>query len=476
MKVMFLNPPFEKGVINRPVRFQAVSPQKAVHPPIDLALAAAVLLEDEKVKNEVDVIDAPALDLNFNSTIEKIQEFNPEMLVCLTSTPSVISDAKFVKLVKEKLPELKTVTFGVHASSEPEDTLKRGFDIVARGEIEYTVKDLARKMPLEKVLGINYLKKGRMISNPQRPLIQNLDELPFPARQFLPNYKYYSALYRNPFTFLNAGRGCPFQCIFCATPKVISGRGYRLRSPENVLAELKHLKENYKFKSVLFNDDTLTASPKNTEKLCDLMIKEKIKMPWVCYSRVDTITQDLADKMKKAGCFLVKIGFESGNDALLQRMKKGPNATTVQALKAARIFNKAKIQVHGTFVFGLPGETKETIRETIEFAKKLDIDFVQFSIAQPYPGTELYDYLKEKGHLKVKDWDSYLNECGNVAPVFEYEHLSKEELEQAIKIAYKEYYLRAGFLFKAIRKRITNPNLLKSSFKSGKNLLTYMRS
>lgn len=470
MNIVFLNPPF-KGTYNREVRFQAVSPQKALHPPIMLGYATAVC---QRNKHKVDLIDAPALEISMEETLKRISEFEPEYVVMLTSTASVESDASLAKKIAAETGA-KTIATGVHATAVPEDTLKQGFDIVARGEYEYTIAEVAKGIPLEKIDGISFKKGKRFIHNKARPLIKNLDNLPFPAREFLPNEQYYSALYKNPFTFVLAGRGCPHQCIYCAGPQLISGRGYRMRSPENVVKELKYLKKNFKFKSVLFNDDTLNVNKKYLLELCNLIVKEKIEIPWVAYSRVDSVDKEIAEAMKKAGCFLVKIGYESGCNELLKSMKKGPRATTEQARKATKFFTDAGIQIHGTFVFGMPGETAETIRKTIDFAKELDLDFVQFSVAQPYPGTEFYDYLKNKGYLHFEKWSDYLDEDGCITPIFEYPHLSMKEMQYWLKQAYKEYYLRPHYILKALKQRLTNKELLKTSFRSGWSLLQYIR-
>jgi len=468
MNVMFLNPPF-KGSYNREVRFQAVSPQKALHPPLMLAYSAAVC---EKEKHNVDLIDSPALDLGMEETIKRTVDFRPDLIVMLTSTASVKSDGELARKLGKKTGA-KTVAVGVHASTMVEDTLKKGFDIIARGEYEFTVKELAQGKKLPKILGISYRQNGKLKNNKPRPLIHDLDALPFPARHFLPNEEYYSAIYRNPFTFILAGRGCPFHCIFCSLPQVMSGRGYRMRSPENVVKELEQIrKELPQLKSVLFNDDTLNVNKKHLKELCNLMIKRKISLPWACYSRVDTIDEESARIMKKAGCFLVKIGFESGNDQILTNMKKG--TTTAQARKATKIFKDAGIQIHGTFVFGMPGETKETMQQTINFAKELDIDFVQFSVAQPYPGTEFYNYLAKNRLLKFTDWEEYLDDEGCITPIFEYPNLKKEEMEEMLKKAYKSYYLRPSYMMKALVQRLTNAELRKTSFRSGTNLLKYM--
>ena len=470
MKIVFLNPPF-RGTYNREVRFQAVSPQKALHPPIMLGYAAAVC---QKNGHKVNLIDAPALEIGEEETIKRISDFGPECVVMLTSTASVESDAGIAKKIAAKTGA-KTIAVGVHATAVPEDTLNQGFDVVARGEYDYTTRDLAEGIKLEEIEGISFKKGKKIIHNNVRPLIQDLDKLPFPARELLPNEKYYSALYKNPFTFVLAGRGCPHQCIYCAGPQLMYGRGYRMRSPENVIAELKHLKENFKFKSILFNDDTLNVNKKYVLELCNLMVKEKIGMPWAAYSRVDSVDKEIAEAMKKAGCFLVKVGFESGCDEQLKNMKKGPRATTEQAKKAAKFFEDAGIQVHGTFVFGMPGETVESIKKTIEFAKQLDIDFVQFSVAQPYPGTEFYEFLKSNGRLKFKKWSDYLDSEGKIRPIFGYENLSMQDMQYWLKQAYKEYYLRPGYMLKALKQRLTNWNLLKSSFRSGWSLLQYMK-
>ncbi|MDD5163425.1 MAG: radical SAM protein [Candidatus ainarchaeum sp.] len=473
MNVLFLNPPFhDNATFNREVRFQAVSPQKALHPPLLLAYAAAVC---KKEGHTVDLIDAPALEISREKTIVMAKKFLPGLIVMLTSTASVESDGALAKELGKET-NAKTIAVGVHATAVPEDTLKKGFDIIARGEYEYTIRELAEKARLEKVLGISYKKNKKFMHNKNRPLIENLDELPFPARELLPNEKYYSALYKNPFTFILAGRGCPQQCIFCAGPQLMSGRRYRFRSPRNIVDELKHIKKNFpKLKSVLFNDDTLNVNKKHILETCDLMIKEKINLPWAAYSRVDSVDEEIAQKMKKAGCFLVKVGFESGNDEILRSMKKGPRATAEQGKKCAEIFSKAGIQVHGTFVFGMPGETKETIQKTIDYAKKLDIDFVQFSIAQPYPGTEFFEILKKQGYLKFGDWSEFLDKEGCITPIFEYPNLKAGEMEKFLKKAYRQYYFRPKYIAKAVKQRLTNRELAKTSLRSAWNLVKYLK-
>ncbi len=470
MNIAFLNPPF-RGTFNREVRFQAVSPQKALHPPIMLGYATAICRD---AGHKVDLIDAPALEINEEQTIERVAKLKPQFVVMLTSTASVKSDGRLAKEIAKRTGA-KTVAVGNHATAVPDDTIKRGFDIVAMGEYDFTIRDLAKAKKLEEVDGISFKKAGRLIHNKGRELIKNLDELPFPAREFLPNEKYYSALYKNPFTFILAGRGCPHQCIYCAGPQLMSGRSYRFRSPEKVVEEMKFIKENFNLKSVLFNDDTLNVNKKYVLELCDLIVSEKINMPWAAYSRVDSVDQEIADAMKRAGCFLVKVGYESGCDELLKSMKKGARATTAQARKATKHFKEAGIQIHGTFVFGMPGETVETIKKTIAFAKELDLDFVQFSVAQPYPGTEFYNYLESNGFLHFNDWEDYLDDCGCIKPIFEYPNLSMKEMGHWIRQAYKEYYLRPHYVLKAIKQRLTNWNLMKTSLRSAWSLLHYMR-
>ena len=471
MNIAFLNPPF-RGTFNREVRFQAVSPQKALHPPIMLGYATAVCRD---AGHKVDLIDSPALEIGEEETMARLVKFNPAYVVMLTSTASVISDGKLAKEIAKKTGA-KTIAVGNHATAVPEDTIGRGFDIVARGEYDFTINKMANAKNPETVEGISFKKGKGFIHNEHAPLIKNLDDLPFPAIEFLPNDQYYSALYKNPFTFVLAGRGCPHQCIYCAGPQLMSGRGYRFRSPENIVKEFKHLKEKYNFKSVLFNDDTLNVNKKHILELCDLMVKEKINMPWAAYSRVDSVDREIAQAMKKAGCFLVKVGYESGCDELLKSMKKGARATTGQAREATKHFKEAGIQVHGTFVFGMPGETVETIKKTIAFAKELDLDFVQFSVAQPYPGTEFYKYLEGRGYLHFKDWADYLDDCGCIKPIFEYPNLSMKEMEYWIRQAYKEYYLRPHYILKALKQRLTNWNLMKTSFRSAKSLIHYIRT
>src|SRR3989344_1533141 len=467
--IAFLNPPFF-GSFNREVRFQSVSPQKALHPPIMLAYGTAVCRE---AGHKVDLIDAPAESMEAEQVIQRFKKLSPEFIVMLTSTASVNSDGRLAQRLKQETGA-KIVGVGSHASGIPGDKLRRGFDVSARGEYDYTVRDLANGMQLKDVLGISFLDGSNAKHNADRPKITNLDEIPFPARDFLPNKNYYSALYKNPFTFIYSGRGCPMRCSYCAPPQLLAGRMYRVRSAENVMQELWEIKNKYKLKSVLFNDDTLPANRKHLIDLCNLMISEKLDFPWSCYSRVDTIDRQIAELMKKAGCHLVKVGFESGNDQVLQNMQKGVAATAERGKFAAKTFREAGIQVHGTFVFGLPGETKETIKQTVEFAKNLNIDFVQFSIAQPYPGTEFYQYLTAHNYLVEHDFDKYVDAQGRIAPVFEYPDLKKEDLIDALPYAYRQYYIRRAYIMKAIKQRLTNWELFKNSWRSGTSLVKFI--
>lgn len=466
--VVFLNPPYLKGY-NRPVRFQAVSPQKAFHPPLYLAYGAAVC---EKNGYSVALIDAPAEDLNYEITERKIENLNPEYIVILCSTASIENDTSIARKLKT-ITDATSIAVGAHPTALPRDALKSGFDVVARREYEYTLLDILSGKQLRDIEGISFNVGENIIHNSDRPLIQNLDELPFPARHLLSNEKYFSGILKNPFTFILSGRGCPFNCIFCVDPQVMMGRKYRVRGPRNVVDELEYIESNFNIKSVLFNDDTLTANPKRLSEICNLIMKRGIDLPWACYSRVGNITLELAKKMKRANCFLVKIGYESGSNVILSNMKKG--ISTKQARVTTKIFKKVGIQIHGTFIFGMPGETKDTIKKTIEFAKEIDPDYVQFSIAQPYPGTLFFEILKKNGSLRPTSWAEYLDTKGAISCVFEYPYLSKKDIVNAVRTAYKEFYLRPKYIGKIIKSRIICPKVWGSTLKAAWNVLNYAK-
>lgn len=442
-RILFLNlPTLTGGRFNRPIRFPAFGYATPVlHPPLLLAYAAAYIREKGY---EVSFIDAVAEDIDVESLTRIVADkFQPDFIVAETSTPSFKNDVDVLDFIKRAY-NCKIVLVGPHVSAIPYESLKssRGVvDAVIVGEYEVSLLEYLEKGP-DGTKGVGFIKDstGEVIINERRLFIENLDALPFPARDLLPNHKYFDPILKNPFTFVLAGRGCPYKCIFCNWPQVLTGRKYRYRSPKNVVDELEHIEKKYDFKSFLFNDDTLTINKNFIISLCDEILERKIKIPWACYARADNDDEFMLKKLREAGCFLLKVGVESGDQQILNNIRKGYKIEKVE--RAIKLMKDLGFHVHATFVFGMPGESIQTIKKTINFAKKLKPTTVQFSTGVPYPGTEFYMYLKSNGYLHTEDWNLYTP----LQPLYSYPELSADEIIKAVNMAYKSYYLNFNYI------------------------------
>jgi len=466
MKTLIINPPAERG-FERSGRWPSKSTGGACQEPLFLAYAAAVL---EKNNLEVELIDCRPDYIDIEQLKEKVNK-DTGLIVLQTSTPSINLDLETARILKEKNNQAKIALAGPHATALDKQLLAENahVDIILRGEYDYTIYDIAFNIKnnndFEKIKGITYRKEDKIIRNEDREHIPNLDELPFPARHFLPVNKYFEPLFvGTPTLRLISSRGCPFSCTFCLWPQLMYGRFFRARNPIKVVDEIEFLKKEYKIKEYYFDDDTFTVDPGRVIAICDEIIKRKINLPFECLARVNTVSPELLKKMAEAGCRIIRYGVESANTAILKNVNK--KITVEQIISAFRETKKAGIKTHATIMFGLPGETKETIKETIKFVLKLNPDYAQFPVAIPYPGTEFYNFLKEKGWLASDNWEDYNSGCALV----EYPGLTKKEIEEASKIAYKKFYLRPTYIFRKI-KEIKSPGELVQLFKSGFNLL-----
>lgn len=455
LRIFFANPPIlsDGRRFNRPVRFpQFDYATKVLHPPLMLAYAASYVRAHGHI---VDLMDAPALEIDPSAFIGRVEAFQPKLVVFETSTASFLNDAVLVHMVKERTGS-ETILVGPHVSAMPYESLAMSdAEAVMIGEYEEQLLEYIERGPVN-TDGVAYrTADGHIVVNKRRSLPINLDFYPFPARDLLPVERYFDPILYNPFTFVLSGRGCPYKCIFCNWPQVFWGHIYRTRSPKNVVDELEHI-ENSDVKSFLFNDDTFTVNKPHAMAVCEEIIQRGITLPWGAYARPDLNDRPLLRKMNRAGCFLLKVGVESGNQQILNNMKKGTKLENIR--KGIRVMKEEGFHVHATFVFGMPGETRKTIEETIEFAKELDPTTVQFSTAVPYPGTEFYTYLVQEGYLKIKNWEQQVP----LNPTYNYENLSAEDLKNAVRKAYRGYYLRLKFV----------PEVMKGLIKEPKRMLT----
>jgi radical SAM superfamily enzyme YgiQ (UPF0313 family) len=424
-------------------------------PPLGIASVAAML---EKHGFFVKILDAAVEKLTIQQTAQAILKENPKVLglSCLTMTFEKCK--KIATEIKKKNKKILIVIGGHHASIEPEKIMKNNcFDLLAFGEAETTIleilqkfkknkKLLENKKQLSSIQGIVFRDGKKIIKTNARAPIENLDSLPWPARHLLPMKKYLplaNQYKRKPVTNIIAIRGCPFECTYCSSHSMF-GRKIRFRSPENVTAEIKHLIEKYGIKELSFWDDTLTINKQWLEKLCDLIIKNKLDITWSCYGRVNTVDLQLLKKMKKAGCWNIFYGLESGNQELLEIIKK--RTTLGQIKNAIKWTKQAGIESRGSFMIALPGETPEMAHKTIQFAIDLDLDYAQFCITTPFPGTELFETAKKFGKLEKK-----LSKYNIWEPVFiPFGYKNKKQIEEINKEAFRRFYFRPKYIIKRL--------------------------
>jgi len=440
-KTYIINPPGEKG-FDRNGRWPAKAMGGTFIEPLFLAYTAAIL---EKEELPVELIDCRPFYTSQEKLLNKIDN-NAILAVLQTSTPSINLDLDTAKKIKDKFPQIKIVLVGSHVTVLDEEIMKNNeyIDFIARREYEYTIRDLAKKIEPENILGITFRKNGEIVRNPDRPYIENLDELPFPARHLLPMHTYFDPMFKSRRTFrLMGSRGCVYQCTFCLWPQTMYGRRIRFRDPKKIVDEIEYFINTQKAKGFYFEDDTFTTNPNHVKGICDEILKRKIKVNWSCLGRIDTITEEMLKMMKKAGCYMIRVGIESSSQEILDRIKKG--ITIAQVVKTLKLTKKMGIKIHASYVLGLPGETKETLKETVKFAIKLDNDYSQFSMAVPYPGTEMYAEAKQNGWLKARNWSEF-----NAAEtsVLEYPNLKAKEIAQAALTAHLKFYFRPDYMIK----------------------------
>lgn len=447
MKTLIINPPVEEG-FDRSGRWPAKSMGGTFIEPLFLAYAAAVL---EKENLPVELIDCRPFYISQEELLKKFDD-NVILAVIQTSTPSIDLDLDTAKKIKKAFPKTKTILVGSHVSVLDQEIMKDNefIDFIARGEYDYTIRDLVKTLitngDIARVLGITRRSNREIIRNQNRPYIENLDELPFPARHLLPMETYFDPMFKSRLTFrLMGSRGCVYRCTFCLWPQTMLGRRIRFRNPLRVIDEIEHLIKDHGAKGFYFEDDTFTTNPKQVKEICEEMIRRKIKLPWSCLGRVDTLSEEMLKTMKKAGCYMIRFGVESASQEILNNIKKG--VTIAQTIRGLELARKAGIKAFASYVLGLPGETKETLEETVNFAIKMDHYAAQFGMAVPYPGTELFQEAEKNGWLVTKDWTKY-----NAAEtaVLGYPNLSAEEIARAALMAHIKFYFRPGFMIKKL--------------------------
>jgi radical SAM superfamily enzyme YgiQ (UPF0313 family) len=391
--------------------------------PLGIGYIAAVL---EKEGYRVKVLDLLIEKKSDEEILAVIKDFLPQVVGFTAVTPTVNSAFKLAAIVKKYDGEIITIIGGPHATALPEESLNNNMDYVVYGEGEETIVDLLANIDKPgNVKSILYRSDGKVMKTAVRPLIQNLDMLPYPARHLFPPVKSYRGQEAlgsaNPAGSIITSRGCPFSCKFCF--KAVFGNRFRARSAESVLDEWEMLEKKYHVKEVAIVDDSFTTDINRVHAICDGIIKRGIKTRWTCPNgiRVDLGDYEMLAKMKKSGCYRVALGIESGSQRILDSI--GKNITLERIEETVKNCRRAGIRTMGFFMLGNIGETRESMEATISFAKKIRVDYAQFLIAMPYPGSGLYDEISKKGRIFMKDWDQYgvydgtaSFECGEVTP------------------------------------------------------------
>jgi hopanoid biosynthesis associated radical SAM protein HpnJ len=461
MRTLFLNPPsfegFDGGASSR---WPASREIESYWYPVWLCYPAG-MIPDSKV------LDAPPHKVSIDQTVAMASDY--ELLVLFTSTPGFNVDVKIAEMMKDNNPKLKVAFVGPPVTTEPEKSLRASsaIDFVVKREFDYAIRDFAMGKPLEEIPSVAFLKNGSLQNNPEAPVIENLDELPWVSKIYKRdlNFKNYNVPFLlNPYISFYTSRGCPAQCTFCLWPQTHSGHRWRLRSSDDIVNECRWALENFPgLKEIFFDDDTFNYQKARTIELCSKL--KPLKFTWSCTSRVTT-DYDTLKAMKDAGCRLLIVGYESGDQQILKNIKKG--ATIDMARRFTANCKKLGLTVHGDFIVGLPGETRDSIRSSINFAKELDVETIQVSIAHPYPGTEFYDHVKKNGLITI---DAMTDESGHQLPNYNYPGLDKGELVEWVERFYGEYYFRPKVAFRLVSKALFDGNDRRRLYKEAKEYL-----
>jgi radical SAM superfamily enzyme YgiQ (UPF0313 family) len=415
--------------------------------PISLPSIAAVL---RKKGHDVKIIDCIADGLGTEDLNEALREFDPDMVILDVSTPTFEFDKKTVSTIKKIRGNCHITAIGTHVTSLPAESLSESLlDSVIRREPEVTSLALADALQdgdsLKDVEGLSFKGNGQIIHNPDRPFIADLDGLPFPARDLIHNEKYTMPVSNQPYTLLISSRGCPYRCIFC-TARQYYGQKLRPRSAKNIVDEVEEIINKYGIKDITMWSDTFTVDRDFVVGVCNEIKRRELEFNWMTNSRVDKVDLDLLKLMKSVGCSMVSYGAESAVPEILKNCRKG--TTPEQIKNALKWSREAGLETICHIIFGLPGETKETINQTIKFVKKLNPDYVQFYGAIPFPGTEFYEMAVANDWLITKDWSKFeINQAIISTPL-----LSAEELDKARRQAFRTFYFRPGYVLKRLSK------------------------
>jgi anaerobic magnesium-protoporphyrin IX monomethyl ester cyclase len=435
MQVTLVNPPYP--------------PDAHQHPPfmpLGLGYLAAILEENGY---DVNIIDCQALRLTVEDAKTELQKRKPDLVGLTSTTLTYKSALSIIRAAKEVLPDCLTVIGGSHVTFWDEEALNEcpQLDIIVRGEGEITFLELVKKIEKNEdftdVIGTTCRKGEEIVVNPDRPHIEDLDSLPYPAFHLWP-IEHFNKYGKIIFPVMTS-RGCTCWCDFCSAVRMF-GRKYRMRSPQKVVDELEFLYKKYGQDQYTFYDDAFTVSQKRTEEICDEIMKRGLKIKWDCETRVDMVTKELLQKMKTAGCIAIWYGVEAGSKEVIEAMGKGISLT--QTMNAFNWANEVGLMTVASMILGFPGETHETAMQSINLLAKIKSDEIGVYIATPYPGTPMHDYVKKMGWIKITDFNKY----DTATPIFETPTMTMDELRELHDEAHRKFYLRPTYIIRSFSK------------------------
>ena len=472
LRTLFLQAPsfdgFDGGAGSR---YQAKREVKSFWYPTWLAQPAALVPHSR-------VLDAAADQLTVGETLAIARDF--DLVIMHTSTPSFPTDAKFAELLKQHNPKVRVGMVGAKPMVDPQGSLQANpaIDFVCREEFDFTCRDLALGLPYAEITGLSFRDaSGAIRHNLPRAMIEDMDDLPFVAPVYqrdLNINNYFIGYLKHPYVSFYTGRGCRSKCTFCLWPQTVGGHRYRVRSTENVIAEVRWIKQHMPdVKEIMFDDDTFTDSSNLDRVEAIARGMGELGVTWSCNAKAN-VPYGTLKVMKDNGLRLLLVGYESGDDRILLNIKKG--LRTDIARRFTQDCHRLGILIHGTFILGLPGETAASIETTIEYAKQLNPHTIQVSLAAPYPGTTLYRQAVREGWLQENDAVNLVNEHGVQLAAISYPHLSKEEIFHSMEVFYKRFYFRPGKIWEIVRTMLSSTEMMRRRLREGVEFFRFLRA
>jgi hopanoid biosynthesis associated radical SAM protein HpnJ len=468
MKTLFLQPPsfdgFDGGAGSR---YQAKREIRSFWYPTWLAQPAA-LVPDSKL------IDAPPARLRLDTVLAQAGEY--ELAVLHTSTPSFASDVKVAAALKDANPKLKIGLVGAKVAVEPEASLaaSRAIDFVAREEFDFTIKEVAEGRAFADIDGLSYHNAaGDIVHNRERAILEDMDSLPFVTEVYKRDLKvedYFIGYLKHPYVSLYTGRGCKSRCTFCLWPQTVGGHRYRVRSVDHVIEEIRRAKSYFpQVKEFFFDDDTFTDNLPRAEAIAKEL--GRLGVTWSCNAKAN-VPRATLEVLRDNGLRLLLVGYETGNQQILYNIKKGMRVDV--ARRFTKDCHELGITIHGTFILGLPGESRETIEETIQFAADINPHTIQVSLAAPYPGTELYRQAVENGWLDIGHAELIDERGVQIAPLH-YDHLTHTEIFDSVETFYKRFYFRRKKIASLVAEMVKSPEMMRRRLREGVEFFQFLR-